>query len=129
MPELHAGATAVKIPVAVLLRRVAEIGASVVALLRRRRTPDLSIVSEVAAFMHELGEILGEPVRPIHAEPVAVPVQRHKHRREVALVHFALCGSANVLSGDGAHSFLLIVVGDVSGAKPHWLMVTDESWA
>lgn len=35
--------------------------------------------------MHELGEILGETVRPIHAEAVTVPVQRHKHGREVAL--------------------------------------------
>ncbi|WP_234896474.1 hypothetical protein [Sinorhizobium meliloti] len=53
--------------------------------------------------MHELGEVLGEPVRPIHAEAVAVLIQRHKHGREVALVHPALCGSANLLSGDGAH--------------------------
>ncbi|WP_323130831.1 hypothetical protein [Sinorhizobium medicae] len=53
--------------------------------------------------MHELGEILGETMRPIHAETLPVPVQCHKHGREVALVHLALRGSANVLSGDGAH--------------------------
>ncbi|WP_234838750.1 hypothetical protein [Sinorhizobium medicae] len=64
--------------------------------------------------MHELGKVLRKPMRPIHAEAVAVPVQRHEHGREVALVHPALCGSANVLSGDGAHSFLLIVVGECS---------------
>jgi len=36
---LRTGATAVEVPVAILLRRVAEIGAGVVALLRRRRPP------------------------------------------------------------------------------------------
>ncbi|RVK56016.1 hypothetical protein CN126_13415 [Sinorhizobium meliloti] len=61
-------------------------------------------------------------MRPIHAEPVSVLVQRHEHGREVALVHPALCGSANVLSGDCAHSFLLIVVENARRAKPHWLM-------
>ncbi|MDE3854386.1 hypothetical protein I7F30_05015 [Sinorhizobium meliloti] len=54
--ELHAGAAAVEIAVAIFLRRVAEIGARVVALLRRRRPPDLSIVAEVSALMRELGE-------------------------------------------------------------------------
>ncbi|ASP63414.1 hypothetical protein CDO29_01595 [Sinorhizobium meliloti] len=44
------------------------------------------------------------------AGAAAVPVQRHKHGREVALVHPALCGRANVLSGDGAHSILLILL-------------------
>lgn len=53
--------------------------------------------------MHELGEILRETVRPIHAETLPVSVQRHKHGREIALVHPTLCGSANLLSGDGAH--------------------------
>ncbi|RVI98237.1 hypothetical protein CN183_31465 [Sinorhizobium medicae] len=56
--QLHAGAAAVAMAVAILLRRVAEIGAGVVALLRRRRAPDLAIVAEVSALMHELGEIL-----------------------------------------------------------------------
>ncbi len=90
----------VEITVTILLQRVAEIGPCVVALLRRRRPPDLSIVAEVSAFIHQLGEILGETVRPIHAEALTVPVQRHKHGREVALVHPALCGRANLLSGD-----------------------------
>ncbi len=90
--------------------RLGEIRARVIAHLRRRRAPDLPIVAEVAALVHELGEILGEPMRPIHAETVAVRVQRHKYRREVALVHPAFCGSANLLSGDGAHRYLLIVM-------------------
>lgn len=57
--ELHASAAAVAIAVAILLGRVAEIGASVVSLLRRRWPPDLTVVAEVSAFMHKLGEILG----------------------------------------------------------------------
>lgn len=52
---------------------------------------------------------LGEPVWPIHSEAVAVPMKCDKRGRAVAHIHFAFCGSANVLSGDGAPRFLLIV--------------------
>ncbi len=100
---MHPGSAAVEVAVAVLFRRVAEISAGVIALLRRGRPPYLSIIAEIPAFMHELGEKPGETVRPVHAESVSVFAQRDQHGREIALVHFALSGIANMLSGYGAH--------------------------
>jgi hypothetical protein len=58
--------------------------------------------------MHELGEILREAVRPIQAEAVAVSAQSDQHGCKIVLVHSTLCRIANLLSGYGAHRYLLV---------------------
>src|SRR5690606_37698111 len=52
--DLDAGAAPVLVPVAIALRRIAEVGARVIPLLRCSRPPDFLIVPKRSAFVHEL---------------------------------------------------------------------------
>ena len=72
--QLDAGAAAESERLARHGRAVAEIGAVLVAALRRGRAPDLAVVAEAPALVRELRDVVREAVRPV--EPGAGAVAR-----------------------------------------------------
>src|SRR5690606_6017797 len=84
--ELDRTTATVLIPVAISLRRVAEVGARIVALLSRRRPPDLAVIPKAPALVHELRQIVHDPVRLIEADPLAERIQRPDYGRNICPV-------------------------------------------